>query len=145
MTKRGNDLETSRNNALAYLIHQTLQAKKEKKYQYDPSEVIANFDYEQLINTLKHSTFYAPKQVLADFNAGNIDKLEALKRITDSNSPRIPQYISSLKKIEEVKNQVKQDECQVEGTGLDSASLLVSSGFEKSWILCWNCDVVYSR
>ncbi|WP_191991116.1 Rep family protein [Limosilactobacillus reuteri] len=109
MTKRGNDLETSRNNALAYLIHQTLQAKKEKKYQYDPSEVIANFDYEQLINTLKHSTFYAPKQVLADFNAGNIDKLEALKRITDSNSPRIPQYISSLKKIEEVKNQVKQD------------------------------------
>lgn len=45
MTKRGNDLETSRNNAMAYLIHQTIQAKQQGKYQYSPSEVIANFDY----------------------------------------------------------------------------------------------------
>lgn len=109
MTKRGNDLETSRNNAFAYLVHQTSQAKKQGKYQYDPSKVIANFDYEKLINNLKQATFYAPKQVLADFNAGSIDKLEALKRITDSNSPRISQYISSLNRIEEVNNQVKQD------------------------------------
>lgn len=108
MTKRGNNLETSKNNAMAYLVHQTIQAKKEGKYQYKPSEVIANFDYSQLINKLKQSLFYAPKQVLADFNAGNINKLEALKRIADSNSPRIPQYISSINKIEEVNNQLKQ-------------------------------------
>ena len=58
MTKRGNDLETSRNNAFAYLVHQTSQAKKQGKYQYDPSKVIANFDYEKLINNLKQATFY---------------------------------------------------------------------------------------
>lgn len=108
MTKRGKDIETSKNNAFAYLVHQTAQAKQQHKYLYEPSEVTANFDYVKLINSLKQITFYAPKQVLADFNAGNIDKLEALKRITDSNSPRIPQYISSLNKIEEVKNKTKQ-------------------------------------
>lgn len=108
MTKRGKDLETSRNNAFAYLIHQTEQAKKQSKYQYNPSEVIANFDYIQLINNLKKATFYSPKQVLADFNAGNIDKLEALRRIKESNSPRIPQYTSSITKIEEINNRIKQ-------------------------------------
>lgn len=108
MTKRGKDIETSRNNAMAYLIHQTAQAKKQGKYQYNPSEVIANFDYTKLINSLKLATFYSPKQVLAEFNAGSINKLEALKRIADSNSPRIPQYISSINKIEEVNNQLKQ-------------------------------------
>lgn len=109
MTKRGNNLETSKNNAMAYLVHQTIQAKKEGKYQYKPSEVIANFDYSQLINKLKQSLFYAPKQVLADFNAGNINKLEALRRITDSNSPRIPQYISAINKIEDINIKIKQN------------------------------------
>lgn len=108
MTKRGKDLETSRNNAFAYLIHQTEQAKKQDKYQYNPSEVIANFDYIQLINNLKKATFYSPKQVLADFNSGNIDKIEALKRIKNSNSTRIPQYVSSINKIEEINNIAKQ-------------------------------------
>lgn len=108
MTKRGNNLETSKNNAMAYLVHQTIQAKKEGKYQYKPSEVIANFDYSQLINKLKQSLFYAPKQVLADFNAGNINKSEALRRITDSNSPRIPQYVTTINKIEEINNKAKQ-------------------------------------
>lgn len=108
MTKRGNNLELSKNNALAYLIHLTEQAKKQGKYQYDSSEVIANFDYTKVISKLKQSTFYAPKQVLADFNAGNISKLEALRRITDSSSPKIPQYVSSIKKIEEINIQIKQ-------------------------------------
>ena len=108
MTKRGKNLETSRNNAMAYLVHQTLQARKQGKHQYDPAEVNANFDYITLINNLKKATFYAPKQILADFNAGNINKLEALKRITDSNSSHIPQYISSLNKIEEINNRTKQ-------------------------------------
>lgn len=108
MTKRGNSLEASKNNAFAYLIHQTIQAKKQGKYQYEPSEVIANFDYEQLINTLKHSTFYAPKHVLADFNSGNITKLEALQRIKDSNSPRIPQYVSAINKISDIRVKIKQ-------------------------------------
>lgn len=108
MTKRGKDLETSRNNAMAYLVHQTEQAKIQGKYQYSPSDVTANFDYEQLINTLNQITFYAPKQVLSDFNAGNIDKLEALKRIKESNSPRIPQYVASINKIEEINVKIKQ-------------------------------------
>ena len=108
MTKRGKDIETSRNNAMAYLIHQTAQAKKQGKYQYNPSEVIANFNYVRLINELKQATFYLPKQVLADFNAGNIDKLEALKRIKESNSPRIPQYVTTLNKMEEINNKAKQ-------------------------------------
>lgn len=108
MTKRGNNLKTSYNNTMAYLIHQTAQAKKQGKYQYNPSEVIANFDYEKLVEGLKQSSFYSPKQVLADFNSGNISKLEALNRIKNSNSPRIPQYISSIAKIEEINNRIKQ-------------------------------------
>lgn len=108
MTKRGNSLEASKNNAFAYLIHQTIQAKKQGKYQYEPSEVIANFNYEELINSLKQSSFYSPKQVLADFNSGNIDKLEALNRIKASNSPRIPQYVSSINKIDEINVLIKQ-------------------------------------
>lgn len=108
MTKRGNSLEASKNNAFAYLIHQTIQAKKQGKYQYEPSEVIANFDYEALINSLKQSTFYAPKQVLTDFNNGSINKLEALDRIKNSNSSRIPQFVSALNKIDEINSQIKQ-------------------------------------
>lgn len=108
MTKRGNDIETSRNNAFAYLVHQTTKAKQQGKYQYEPSEVIANFDYQKLINNLKQSSFYNPKQVLADFNNGNITKLEALNRLKNSNSPRIPQYVSSINKIEEINNKTKQ-------------------------------------
>ena len=108
MTKRGKNIKASRNNAMAYLIHRTEQAKKQNKYQYKPSEVIANFDYKKLIDGLKQSTFYSPKQVLADFNSGNISKLEALNRIKNSNSPRIPQYVSSLNKIEEITTQIKQ-------------------------------------
>lgn len=110
MTKRGKDLETSRNNAMAYLIHQTVQAKEQGKYQYSPSEVIANFDYTKLINKLKQLTFYNPKQVLSDFNNGKIDKLEALKRIKDCNSPRIPQFVTTINKIEEINNEAKQAE-----------------------------------
>ncbi|MDD1381331.1 Rep family protein [Limosilactobacillus reuteri] len=110
MTKRGNSLEASKNNAFAYLIHQTIQAKKQGKYQYEPSEVIANFDYTKLINTLKQLTFYNPKQVLSDFNNGKIDKLEALKRIKECNSPRIPQYVTSINKIEEINDKIKQSE-----------------------------------
>lgn len=109
MTKRGKDLETSRNNAMAYLIHQTVQAKEQGKYQYSPSEVIANFDYIQLIDSLKQTTFYAPKQILTDFNTGKIDKLEALKRIKNCNSPRIPQYISAINKIEDINIKIKQN------------------------------------
>ncbi|MRG90211.1 Rep family protein [Limosilactobacillus reuteri] len=108
MTKRGKDIETSKNNAFAYLVHQTAQAKQQHKYQYEPSEVTANFNYVKLINSLKRITFYAPKQVLADFNAGNINKLEALKRIKESNSPRMPQYVSSINKIEEINIKIKQ-------------------------------------
>nr|AKG47101.1 replication initiation protein [Limosilactobacillus vaginalis] len=108
MTKRGKDIETSRNNAFAYLIHNTTQAKKEGKYQYSPNKVTANFDYVKLINNLKQIIFYSPKQVLADFNSGNINKLEALKRIKESNSPRIPQYVASINKIEEINIQLKQ-------------------------------------
>ncbi len=109
MTKRGNDIETSRNNAFAYLVHQTLQAKQQGKYQYKPSEVIANFDYIQLIDSLKQTIFYAPKQILTDFNTGKIDKLEALKRIKNCNSPRIPQYISAINKIEDINIKIKQN------------------------------------
>lgn len=108
MTKRGKGLETSCNNAMAYLIHQTSQAKQQGKYQYSPSEVIANFDYEKLINDLKQSTFYSPKQVLADFNSSNISKLEALQRIKNSNSPRIPQYVSAINKISDIQIKIKQ-------------------------------------
>ncbi|WP_260234905.1 Rep family protein [Limosilactobacillus reuteri] len=108
MTKRGNDIKTSYNNAMAYLVHQTEQTKKQGKHQYEASEVIANFDYEQLIAKLKQTTFYAPKQVLADFNSGSIGKLEALERIKESNSPRIPQYVTTINKIEEINTKIKQ-------------------------------------
>lgn len=108
MTKRGKDIETSKNNAFAYLVHQTAQAKQQHKYLYEPSEVTANFDYVKLINSLKQITFYAPKQVLADFNSGNISKLEALQRIKNSNSPRIPQYVSAINKISDIQIKIKQ-------------------------------------
>ena len=42
------------NNGFSYLLHRTKDAKTKGKHQYDPSEVIANFDFSGLINQIEN-------------------------------------------------------------------------------------------
>lgn len=109
MTKRGKSLNVSRNNALAYLVHQTTQAKEQGKYQYDPLKVVANFNYKNYISKLQQLQTSSPKQILSDFNLNKITKLEALRCLKESNSPNLPQYITTINKIDEINNKIKQD------------------------------------
>lgn len=110
MTKRGKSLKASKNNAFAYLIHQTTQARKQGKYQYNPLEVVANFSYTSYISQLQQNQplLFSPKQILSDYNQNKITKLEALRRLKESNSPNLPQYLSTIKKIDEINNKIKQ-------------------------------------
>lgn len=90
------------NNAYSYLIHQTNNSQH--TYQYDTKEVIANFDYEELISSI-HSNV-VKKTGLSDsviinntldlLYEGEISKDDAEKRLTGS------QYAKAAKRIEAV-------------------------------------------
>lgn len=108
MTKRGTNIEVSKNNALAYLIHETTQARNQGKYRYNPEDVIANFNYPNYIKKIQVQTFDSPKQIIKDFNNNQISKIEAIKKIKNSNSLNIPKYLNVINKIDEINKTIKQ-------------------------------------
>lgn len=93
------------NNGFAYLIHATAQAQSEGKYQYDPSAVIANFDYPARIEQIKaeikvkeanHSGNIKVQDLLNLLYVGAITKKEVESHLSGA------QYAQYRKKIEDV-------------------------------------------
>lgn len=78
-------------NGYAYLVHATKKAREEGKHQYDPSEVIANFDYPDFLvqvqtkaaNTAQPKDLSA-KNLLDALYAGVLPKEEVERRMTGS-------------------------------------------------------------
>lgn len=104
MTK--NDRKNGVNNGFAYLTHRTTNASD--RYQYDFSEVTANFDYpkfmEKLEKKVKNATS-GPDRVLEEFKEGKITLLEAKGELL-ALGPRV--YSSKARALREV-NAAVQD------------------------------------
>lgn len=97
------------NNGFSYMLHRTKKAQEEGKHQYNPSEVIANFDFEALMETIpfeieqaKITRDASPKTLLDAVYAGVMTKEEAESRLTGS------QYAFYGKKINDVWNKRQQ-------------------------------------
>lgn len=78
-------------NGYAYLVHRTKQAQIAGKYQYDPSEVVANFDYPAYLITVQakaaqqtHQKDLTAKNLLDAMYAGALSKEEVERRLTGS-------------------------------------------------------------
>lgn len=90
------------NNAYSYLVHHT--KSNQDKYQYHPKEVIANFDYLLLLNTIEKNVTkrYEINDTMIIDNlldllyTGDITKSEIEQRLTGS------QYAKARQKIETV-------------------------------------------
>ena len=83
--------DSNHENGYAYLVHTTKKAREEGKHQYDPSEVIANFDYPSFLvqvqtkaaNTAQPKDLSA-KNLLDALYAGVLPKEEVERRMTGS-------------------------------------------------------------
>lgn len=93
------------NNGFAYLIHATEKARSEGKYQYDPSEVHANFDYNARIEEIKaeiaaakteHNSSKKADELLDLLYVGAITRKEVEQQLSGA------QYAQYHKKIEDV-------------------------------------------
>lgn len=78
-------------NGYAYLTHRTKQAQIAGKYQYDPSEVVANFDYPAYLITVQATAAQQTRQkdltaknLLDAMYAGALSKEEVERRLTGS-------------------------------------------------------------
>lgn len=78
-------------NGYAYLTHRTKQAQIDGKYQYDPSEVVANFDYPAYLAKVQTKAAEAAKQkdltaknLLDAMYAGILSRDEVESRLTGS-------------------------------------------------------------
>lgn len=92
------------NNGFCYLIHATDKARMEGKYQYDPAEVRANFDYATLIQEttqqVKKAQTYGDsartKTVLDMVYAGVISKKEAESQLPGHVLGRIRRQLDDV-------------------------------------------------
>ncbi|WP_125581548.1 Rep family protein [Levilactobacillus cerevisiae] len=103
MTK--NDRKNGVNNGFAYLTHRTTNAAD--RYQYDFSEVTANFDYPKFMAELAEkvkNTATGPDRILEDFKNGEITFLEARQELLDL-SPRV--YSSKARALREINSAVQ--------------------------------------
>lgn len=83
--------DSNHENGYAYLVHATKKAREEGKHQYDPSEVIANFDYPDFLIQIRTKTANAAqpkdltaKNLLDALYAGVLPKEEVERRMTGS-------------------------------------------------------------
>ena len=92
------------NNGFCYLIHATDKARMEGKYQYDPAEVRANFDYAALVETatqqVKKAQTYGDsartKTVLDMVYAGVLSKKEAESQLPGHVLGRIKRQLDDV-------------------------------------------------
>lgn len=93
------------NNDFSYLIHRTRDARKKGKYQYDPAEVTANFDFPALIQTIegnflqakiKAECGYKIDDLLNALYVGALTKEEVEKRLTGAQYGRYRRQIEDV-------------------------------------------------
>lgn len=103
MTKK--DRKNGVNNGFAYLTHRTTNAVD--RYQYDFSEVIANFDYAEFMKNLEEQIKNPsePDRILEEFKSGEITLLQAKSALLDLG-PRV--YASKARPLREI-NAAVQD------------------------------------
>lgn len=99
MTKRGTKVETARKNAFIYLIHATLNARREGKYPYPPEKVVANFDYVKFArdNLLQ----VTPEGILEDLGVGKLTKTQARERFMSLGAPVLAKYNRKINDVAE--------------------------------------------
>lgn len=83
--------DKNQENGYAYLTHRTKQAQIQGKYQYDPSEVVANFDYASYLIQIQAKAAktaqvkdLTAKNLLDAMYAGALSKEEVERRLTGS-------------------------------------------------------------
>ncbi len=96
-------------NGFAYLVHATESAND--KYQYNPNEVIANFDYVQELKKITKAVTNAANNsksstLLDSFYAGVISRDEAEKSMTGT------QYGKFSRQLDAIENKRMQEEAQ---------------------------------
>lgn len=103
-------------NGYAYLIHQTQGA--EKKYQYSPEEVKANFDYPKYIKKLQQKVRVVNKksnkefieEIFNNYLAGKISEIEAKRKVLETDPLMLPRFLRQLDAIKNTKLEVEADE-----------------------------------
>lgn len=99
MTKRGTKVETARVNAFMYLIHATRNARRQGKYQYPATDVIANFDYVKFVKD--HMLNDDPIDILDDLGNGKIIRTQARARMMTLGAPVLAKYGRKIDEIAE--------------------------------------------
>lgn len=93
------------NNGFAYLLHRTAKARAEGKYQYDPNEVTANFDFPSLIRQIeaglkqgraKAESNYKIDELLNALYSGIMSKEEVEKHLTGAQYGRYRRQIEDV-------------------------------------------------
>lgn len=88
-------------NGFCYLIHATRDAQDTGKYQYPIENVLANFDYKQLITQvqLQLDSSNTPDNVLDDLVNGVIDREECIQELTNLGGSALANNITKVDKI----------------------------------------------
>lgn len=86
-------------NGFAYLVHATRSARREHKYPYDPTDVIANFLYPKYLENLQKSAGANSEMILNDLANGQISRNEAIIRML-AIGPEV--FAASSRKINDV-------------------------------------------
>ena len=93
------------NNGFAYLLHRTKAAKEQGKYQYDPSEVTANFDFPSLIRQIetglkqgraKDESGYKIDELLNALYSGVMSKEEVERHMTGAQYGRYRRQVEDI-------------------------------------------------
>lgn len=112
MTKRGNSIQSSAENSLLYMIHET--PNSQNKYQYNSKDVEANFNYQKFVSKLKEKNSKErvtlsrkPNSILNDFKNEKIDKNKAIEELMAIGAQCYAKYANQLDKIEDGLRQLR--------------------------------------
>lgn len=88
-------------NGFCYLIHATKDAQETGKYQYSTENILANFNYEQLIMQVQSqlNSSNKPEDVLNDLVNGVIDRAECIQELTNLGGSALANNIVKVDKI----------------------------------------------
>ena len=99
MTKRGTKVETARKNAFMYLIHATLNARREGKFPYPPEKVVANFDF---IRFARYNLMQVtPDGILEDLGVGKLTKTQAREKFMSLGATVLAKYNRKINDVAE--------------------------------------------
>lgn len=97
-------------NGFCYLIHATQEARAQSKHQYAISDVVANFDYQQLIEQVQAQleNTAQPEEILNDLALGVITETECYQALLNISADTLANYAPKVKKILTAVNAIKR-------------------------------------